>query len=306
MTLNFPNRFIWLIITAIVLILFQSGCQPIQPPTAMPTTVTSAEEERANMSTYISTETQSPDGAWIATTLFQIPRGSETFFQSLIVTHASGAPSYTLIEGDFPLALGYTVTEPLTWSQDGARFYYTNRPQADGCGLLFNGSDLHLLHLDSGATEEILSANTTTTIGLAPDEQHVAYLAMGEPTLLLHDLASGEVTPFDLAPLLEHAADEASPQVGAFVWSPDSNVLAFVVAHGPCINGWAQSTSLYVLDTQSMTATARLSQDDRVLVPIAWSDDATLIVENQLPFDQKHRFTLDLATNTVEPVSGQE
>lgn len=304
MTLNFPNRFIWLIIAALVLILFQSGCQPIQTPTATP-----AEEERANMSTYISTETQSPDGTWIATALFLIPHGSETFSQSLIVTHISGAPSYTLMDGDFPLGLGYTVTEPLTWSQDSARFYYTNRPQADGCALLFNGSDLHVLHLDSGETEEILPADTTTTFGLAPDEQQVAYLAMGEPTLLLHDLASSEVTTFDLTPLLEHAVDEASPQVGAFVWSPDSNAFAFVVAHGPCIDGWAQSTSIYVLDTQTMTATAHLSQDERVLSPVAWAADATLIVENKLPFDQidkTSQFTLDLTTDIVELMPDQE
>jgi Tol biopolymer transport system component len=306
MTLNYSNRFVWLVIGAMSLFMLQSGCQPVQQPTPAATALADAEGSRANLSTNIMTETPSPDGEWIATTIFQVPRAGDTYYQNLTVTHADGVPSYAVVDREAPFGLGYTVAEPLMWSDDGERFYYTNRPQADGCGLLFNGSDLSMLDLATGETTELLPADTTTTLGLAPDEEEIAYLAIGEPALILRKLTSGNSTTFDLAPLLAQNVNEARPQVGAFVWSPDSRALAFVVAHNPCIGGWAESTSIYVLDTESMTTTSVLAQDDRNLAPVAWPDDATLLVENQLPFDridEKQQYFLDLATTAVTTVA---
>jgi hypothetical protein len=191
----------------------------------------------------------SPGGAWIASRLFQIPRAGGEYFQSLIVAHASGTPRYTLVEGWFPLLPGYKIAEPL-----------------------YNGSDLTLLELATGETKELLAADTTIKLGLAPDEMHVAYQAMGEQTLVIRHLNSGETRSLDLADLL------GNDQMGAIVWSPDSNMLAFVVAHNPCSGGWAESTSIYTLDRAEMGLVPQLERDERLLIPIAWEDGETLLL----------------------------
>jgi hypothetical protein len=290
MTLSFPHRLAWFLIGILIVYLMQSGCQPIQPPTVVPPTATS--EEASEFIANTTTETTSPDGNWSATIHFQVPQESDEYYQSLIVTHASGSPSYTLVDGWFPWGLGYKVAEPLTWSQDGERFYYTNRIQADGCGLLYNGSDLYQVDLATGETREILPPDTAIKLGLAPDEQHVAYIAMGKPnTLLIHNLASDEITPFDIAPIL------GDDQMGAIVWSPDSSNLVFAVAHNPCSGSWAESTSIYTLDIDDLTLIPRLEQDDRLFIPVAWPTEDTLTLENQ----EGGQFTLDLATNTGAP-----
>jgi hypothetical protein len=289
MLLTFPNHLAWLWIALAILFLLQSGCKPIEAPTE--SSSASEETARPSLSTNISNETSSPDGEWKAITLFQVPRGSDEYYQSLIVSHASGSPSYTLVDGWFPMALGYTVAEPLFWSYDGNRFYYTNRANADGCALLYNGSDLHQVDLATGETTELLPADTTTKLGLAPDEEHVAYLAIGEPTLIIHNFASGESTPFNLSSLMKDA------QVGAFVWSPESDAIVFAVAHKPCMGGWAEATSIYKLDAADMSLTLHLEADNRLLVPVAWLTDNFVLVENQAG----EEFILDLATDQILP-----
>ena len=238
MSLQFPTRWAWVVVAAIVIYLIQSGCTPIQPPLETEATPSGAEEGRANLSTSVSEQVTSPDGAWTATAHLQIPRGSDEYYQNIVVTHASGSPSYTLVDSWSPLGLGYTVATPLAWSVDSSRFYYTDRAQADGCGLLYNGSDLYQVDLATGETKEILPASTTTTLGLSADEQHVAYLGIGEATLVIRDFTQDEPITFDLS---ETVGDG---QAGAFVWSPMNNAIAFVVAHNPCAGGWAEATSI--------------------------------------------------------------
>ncbi len=307
MSLNFPNRFGWFLIGLVIIFLMQGACVPIQAPAdAQPAAASDETSEagsdvaaRANLSTNISNEINSPNSKWRATSLFQVPRGSDEYYQELVVTHADGSPSYTLVDGWFPMGLGYTVATPFTWSQDGERFYYTNRPNPDGCGLFVNGSDLYQVDLATGEPNEILPPHTTMWLALSPDEQHVAYNTVGEPTLLIHSLSSDEPVPFDLTPIL------GDGQAGAIVWSPDSSTFAFAIAHQPCIGGWAEATSLYLLDAESLTLTPLLEQDDRLLIPVAWPSDGILLLENQVPYDQieqTRQFTLDLATNSITPM----
>jgi hypothetical protein len=291
MTLQFPTRLAWVIIALFVIYLLQSGCQPIQPPADVQAPASSEEGARPAMSTTESEQSISPDGLWTATSLLQIPRSSEEYYQSLVVAHTSGSPSYTLVDGESPLALGYTVAKPLAWSEDSERFYYTNRPQADGCGLLYNGSDLYRVYLATGETEELLPANTTTTLGLSPDEQRVVYLTTGKPTLNIHDLMTDEVINFDLA---EAVGDG---QTGAFVWSPFSEAIALVVAHNPCFGGWAVATSIYILNLETMNLAPVIEQDERLLMPTAWASQSELLAETPAG----EAFTIDLATNTVTP-----
>jgi hypothetical protein len=304
MSLNLPNRYMWFLIGVVILVLLQSGCRPIQAP---PDAEAAGEDAaRPDQSTTEQIDSISPNGEWQASALFQLPRGADESYQRLVVAHQSGSPSYTLVDGTFPMGLGYTTVVPYTWSQDGERFYYTNRPQPDGCGLFANGSDLYQVDLATGETVEVLPPNTTWVLGLSPDETKIAYRTSGEVTLTIRDLAAGEDLVYDLTPLLNQ--DEGQDQMGAIVWSPDSTRFAFAVAHKPCIEGWAESTSIYTLDPESLTLTPRLEQDDRLLIPVAWPDEDTLLVENQVPFDQldqKHRFTFDLETSAVEPVAGQ-
>lgn len=305
MLIQFPSRLGWLLILLITFLLLHSGCTPIQPPAqyssplAPEDVIEDAEDDNSNdanpnLPTTHVEESTSPDGEWVATATLEMTVGEKEYTQSLIVEHQSGSPRYVLVAGAFPSGLGYTVVTPLAWSKDNVRFYYTNRAQADGCGLFNNGSDLYRVDLATGETRELLPPSTSTVLGLAPNEQVVAYRAVGEPALIIRNLMTGDYASFDIEPLL---GPDQIDQLGSIVWSPDSKSFAFAIAHKPCSGGWAEATSIYVLELNDMSVMPHLQQDDRLLVPVAWSTPDQLQLQNE----QDKPFTLDLMTNAVTP-----
>jgi hypothetical protein len=317
MSIQFPSRLGWLLILLITFLLLNSGCTPVQSPIRPPVqsplqppaqaasplatedeeqnaTADASNEANPNPETTHIQESTSPNGEWFATAILTMTLGEAEYTQSLVVEHQSGLPSYTLVDGAYPSGLGYTVVTPFAWSEDNSRFYYTNRPQSDGCGLFNNSSDLYRVGLSTGETDEIVSPNTTTGMGLAPDEQYIAYLANGESTLIIRNLTTDDYVSVNIVPLL---GPNRIDQLGSIVWSSDSQQFAFAVAHNPCSGGWAEATSIYLLDMNDMSVTALIEQDDRLLVPLAWSTPDQIQLQN----DQGELFILELTTNTVTP-----
>jgi Tol biopolymer transport system component len=304
MSIQFPTRLGWLLIILITFLLLQNGCTPIQPSsqaqsplnpeagdTASSSTEPGSTARESPLLTTIEETSTSPDGEWIATATAQIPDVAEEYTQSLVVEHRSGSPRYEVVKGSFPYGLGYTIMKPLTWSDDNSRFYYGNAGHPDGCALFVGVSDLYELDLATGTTREILANGTATALTFAPNKQLVAYPVTGESTLIVQNIHSGDYASVNLEAIL------GNDQTGGIVWSPDSNSLAFVIAHEPCNGGWALSTSIYVLDIKTMNVTPHLEKDERLLVPAAWSTPEQLLLEN----NQGEPYLLDLTTNTLIP-----
>lgn len=273
-----------------------TACVPVQAPspqaTAAPLTAFTAPLPiPAPQDVRLSGDLSSPDGAWTASYVAAFPAGRAEYYQRLVVRATDGNPRYVVVDGWSPLGLGYTVAIPLQWSDDSERLYYTNRPTPDGCGVLVNGSDLHMVDVSQGIQRQLLPP-LGGVIGLAPDETHVAYRPWGAPGLTIQNLETGAIKSVQLEAIIDDGA------LGALTWSPDSDTLAFVVAHYPCAGAWARSTSIYTLDHASLALTPHLVRDARVLVPVSWQGDGVLRLETA----EGDPFTLDLADNRVTAI----
>lgn len=282
MSLNFPNRYVWLMLGIIMLLLLQSGCQPIPPPDSVQSSMVAPQvtEEEARPPSEIQMDSASPNHEWIATTLFERSESSDEYHQVFVVTHQSGAPSYILVDEMSHFGLGYTLPVPIFWSEDGHRLYFTNFPQTGGCAPLANGADLSRVELATGEVDEVLAPDNIAVVSISPDEQQVAYITWGEPTIFVRDLATEEESSVDLVPFMRVDGDAIQDAAGAIVWSPDSSELVFVVAHKPCMGGWAQATSIYVLDVATLEVVALGEDDAESWRPVAWPDEKTLLLED--------------------------
>lgn len=270
---------LWGVAAAIMLLL--AACQPIQPagagtvpPPQSQSTPTATDEPAVQQAQRVQAESTSPDGRWIASTVALFDTQNQRYYQRLVLRAADGDSSYVLVDAWQEMALGYTIAVPLTWSEDSRRLYYTNRPTLDGCGLFTNGSDLWRVDVASGEATEVLPP-VTSVLALAPDEQQVAYLKLGEPALAIRQLGWDveESIP------LESAIDDG--QLGMITWSPTGERLAFLLAHQPCSNAFAQATSIYVVDVAAQEVTPLLLHDERLLVPQSWRDERTLQLTGQ-------------------------
>lgn len=283
----------------LVLALLASGimaCVPIQAPAASSTaaplvTVAAPLPTPMQQDIRLSGQLPSPDGTWTASYIAAYPAGRAEYYQRLVVRADDGDPRYVIVDAWSPLALGYTVALPLQWSDDSQRLYYTNRPTADGCGILLNGSDLNVIEVGAGMQRQLLPA-VGGVISLAPDEHHVAYRPWGTQGLTIQNLDTGVIKSIALDAIVDDG------MLGALTWSPDSSILAFVVAHRPCSGDWAQSSSIYTLNRTTLSLIPHLVRDERLLLPASWQEDRTLRLETV----EGDQFALDITDNSVTPI----
>lgn len=234
----------------------------------------------------------SPDRVWQVEGLAALPKVSgERYYTELRVKKADGSVEWMPVAEWSCFGLGYTTPQPLRWSPDGRYLYFTNTPVADGCGLFVNASDLQRLNLVDGTVTEILPSGVTWSLAVAPDGETVAYSKDDQlyiRNLFTEDYASVRVE-----------GPESNAQWGNFVWSPDSQQLAFTIAYAPCQPpDWRHS--IVVVDTQSMTMTTVLEKDPRRLTATTWIDTSQLMLIDQ----QQQQWALNVHTGTVAAPSG--
>ncbi|MCC6454214.1 MAG: hypothetical protein IT328_04675 [Caldilineaceae bacterium] len=298
MPIPLPARLGWWPAALLALLLLQSGCAPIQPitPAESPLAATPTPENSVTTTEQFT----SPNGEWIATSTLQTPRPGDEYYQRFVVEKVDGSIQYSLLDGYAPFGLGYTVMKPKSWSQDGTRLYYGNVPHPDGCALFLDASDLYELDLATGESRGILPPDSAWTLSVSPDSKRVAYHARNqdEKSLYVLDMASYDYTMLDVAPILGD-----SDQLGEIVWSPDNNHVAFVVAHQPCMGGWAAATSIYTVNIQEMSLTPHLQRDERPLIPAAWPtpDELILAIWDADTWSKGQAFILNLTDNSVTP-----
>lgn len=221
--------------------------------------------------------TTSPDGRWQAEVTVALPiidgrTVSDRYYQQLRVTRTDGSIEWTPIERWSNYGLGYTVPQPLYWSEDGQYLYFTNRPVVDGCGVFINASDLVRLDLSSGNLVEIVPP-VASSLAISPDGAYVAYFGQGEDRLrlTLRELATG----VERWVIVNGTA--ANVSAGNIVWAPDGSELLLTLAYDACQpETWTHSTLL--LDVASLRYETLIEQDARRFVVEQWlnAQDALL------------------------------
>lgn len=229
----------------------------------------------------------SPEGVWQIEGLIALPQsGGEQYYTEMRLKKADGSVEWIPVATWSNFGLGYTTPRPVHWSPDGRYLYFTNAPVPDGCALFTNASDLQRLDLATGEIQEVLPANTTWALAIAPDGQTVAYSKADEVALL--DLGTGEVRS-------QAVADGASNlQLGNFTWSPDSQQLAFTIAYAPC-QPPTWSHVLLSMDVQSLATTTLLEQDQRRFTITDWPESTQLLLTDA----EQQPWVLDITSGAI-------
>lgn len=275
----------------------------IQPPSAhtIPVPATTVEAtapvtETATVDQLASFDQQpwtaaSPDGIWQIEGLTALPKADgEQYYTEMRVKKADGSAEWVPVATWSNFGLGYTTPQPLHWSPDGRYLYFTNAPVPDGCGLFINASDLQRLNLADGTVTEVLPYGLTWSLAIAPDGETVAYNKGDE--LYLLDLVSSNVTTTKVEGL------EPNAMWGNFVWSPDSQQIAFTIAYAPC-QPPAWRHSIVVVDRQRMAMTTVLEKDPRRFKNEQWIDAGHLLLSAY----NNSQWMLDLNTREITEAS---
>ena len=229
----------------------------------------------------------SPDGVWQIAGLTALPQASgEQYYTEMRVQRADGSVKWLPVATWSNFGLGYTTPQLVQWSPDGRYLYFTNAPVPDGCALFVNASDLQRLDLGSGEVQEVLPTNSTGSLAIAPDGKTVAYSHADE--VVLRDLDTGEVRSQKVM------AEEASYQLGNYVWSPDSQQVAFTIANAPCQPPtWRHS--ILQMDAQTLATTTLIEPDQRRFTITAWPEAAQLLL-----LDAEHQpWALDITSGAI-------
>lgn len=236
---------------------------------------------------------RSPDGEWQAEAVVALPGinsgNGYTYYQQLTIARTDGSQQYMPLRVWTPYGLGYDYPMLTRWSADSQSLYFTIRTAVDGCGIFGSGSNLQRFDVTENTVSRILFGEQWATF--APGGEQVAYFANGG--LVIRTLAT-----YEEAYTAQILSTEAIG--GHLIWSPNGSQLAYTIANRPCINGWAESTTLVVVDTETMEQTMILHNDKRRLIAVAWLDSSHLLVTDHSSVSEENRRCLTLALETGE------
>lgn len=233
----------------------------------------------------------SPDESWraevsVATPNQSLPDAPRDYYQQLTIASADGTQRYAPIRTWSPFGLGWDAPRLERWSNDGQSLYFTTAGFGDGCGVFSSGSNLQRFNTADNTITRLLFNDRWATF--SPAEKSVAYLEFNN--LVIQDLETGE----------QKRIDNANPvpiPSGHIVWSPDGKMIAYTIANSPCMNGWADSTTLVVVDTSEMTQRELLTNDKRRFVTVKLNGLDSLIVTD---FETVSYSSLNLQTGEIQ------
>ena len=264
----------------------------LTPPSPLPPTATPRPSPTAGYETP-GVPWVSPNGEWTAVTYHSWEQNRR--YRFLVLEKNDGANNWTIEKALAPG--GGTRTEfafPYFWSADGRYLYYRRVPSQDGCGASrWATISVHRINLQFGTSEIILDTEARW-LAVAPDESAMAYVGYGRTGLSLLDLHSKTETHFpSLFP-------DQNVWLTSFVWSADSQMMAFAALLNPCASDEGSVIVLVDFPTQVQTILAEFPGDpneDRV-VPRAWVDSQTLLVGRWA----NDRYHLDIHTGQLTPL----
>lgn len=211
----------------------------------------------------------SPDRRWSTQTTVAIPaKEGEKYYRRLTVASQDGSRSYTLVDEWAAFGPGYSLPRPLAWfGMSPTEFpvlYWSYVPVIDGCQAFYNGSDLHRLDLQSGASKTLLT-NVGTWLAVSPDQNRAAVVAGAR--LGIYDLTDRQARFTDLP----------VGQAGQVIWSPDGREVALTVADdgggsdSPCATAQSATHTILRVDADTLEVRLRLAHEPRRLVTQSWS-----------------------------------
>ena len=223
----------------------------------------------------------SPDGKWIAAGLVAFPKANaseQSAYVRLLIFSADGNTLWRIIDERQEIGLGFPVPAPLKWSEDGQHFYFSHRVVPDGCSVFKTFSDLQRVNLQDGNVEELLpQTGRALALAMSPDESMVAYPVYGDRGLVVRDLSTGAERDIPIDPGEDF-------QAGNIVWSPDDESLALTLAIHPCSGNYpsktvsAESTSIVLVNAQTLAQKVLIQEDPRLLVTVEWKELNRIVI----------------------------
>ncbi len=229
----------------------------------------------------------SPDGQWLAQGIAEFHGDQVTYRTQMKVMKREGSTGWAMIQ-EAPIALGYTIPQPLHWSRDGRYVYFTNRPNPDGCSMFINGADLWRINLATGEQQQVMPAQAIW-LTLSPDERMIAYIAQGRPKkLVLRDIKTGQEreTPLQV---------ENDAFAGRIVWASDGSALALTIAENSCRTyQWTQG--ILHVNTTILAQTMLIPNDARLLQTLDWREPNKILLRDK----DGHQYWLNPTTRTLD------
>ena len=223
----------------------------------------------------------SPDGKWIAAGLVAFPKANaseQLAYVRLLIFSADGNTLWRIIDERQEIGLGFPVPAPLKWSEDGQHFYFSHRVVPDGCSVFKTFSDLQRVNLQDGKVEELLpQTGRAQALAMSPDESMVEYPVYGDRGLVVRDLSTGAERDIPIDPGEDF-------QAGNIVWSPDDESLALTLAIHPCSGNYplktvsAESTSIVLVNAQTLAQKVLIQEDPRLLVTVEWKELNRIVI----------------------------
>jgi len=210
----------------------------------------------------------SPDGEWVAKLIWEEAMHEGTWQYHLLFTVARQDNSVEWRVGDeWGWGLGYSQAEPLMWSSDSQRFYFTGVWVADGgCPAFGNRSGVSWVDVADGRVTA-LDVPEGSQHSLSPDEEIVAYIAHGKPpTLVLYNRTTKNERRLTLG-LLD--TEKKYSEAGNIVWSPDGIALAFAIADGLCTSRVA--SAIVRVDMATLTQTVLTRVERHLIRVVGWT-----------------------------------
>ncbi|OGN75731.1 MAG: hypothetical protein A2X25_02905 [Chloroflexi bacterium GWB2_49_20] len=127
--------------------------------------------------------------------------------------------------------LGYSIPDLLGWSADGKFLYFYDSIIPDGCQPIGGFQDnIRQVELDTGIIRSLL-LGLKSGVSLSPDATRLVYYDGQKADVGSYDIVSDEVQhiPFTIPDKVDYW------WVGDFTWSPDGQIVLFVIIYGdPC------------------------------------------------------------------------
>lgn len=185
------------------------------------------------------------------------------------------------------------------WSRDGAYIYVGANPHTDGYWEPFHSvSVLYRFNLETAQITDILFAgkddNIYYSFAFSPDDTILAYIETDQsPVILnLYDLQTGAEQSFEF--------DFKYNTGGAFVWSPDSQKLAFSITQFDTNIYKYVATSIILWDKEKPDTATLIKDYEEVLVPIEWINETRIML--QVLYEHETKFEFDLVGGELKQI----
>jgi hypothetical protein len=191
------------------------------------------------------------------------------------------------------------------WSNDGVYVYLDFDPHTDGYWEPFHqGIVLYRLDLETGQISETLPLGKSDWIfysyAFSPNDRRLAYIVTDQSPVILNirDMQTGDEQSFEF--------DLKYNTGGGFVWSPDSQKLAFSVTQFDTNTYEYIATSIILWDKDTSKITELIKDHPSEMSVIEWVDKTKIILKAvtlESGEIKTQNYELDLTSNNLTEIN---